>query len=137
MLQVMLDKINETQETDLRAPLLKLLSLYGLFSLEKDISAMYRGGYMNGPEPAALIQETILKLIKEIKNDSISLVDVIAPPDFLMNSVLGKSDGEVPTRQIIQGFSVLYYLLSRFTSICKRPFIKIQIQWRVRSGGRR
>lgn len=31
----------------------------------------------------------------ELKDDAVSLVDVIAPPDFVLNSALGRSDGEV------------------------------------------
>lgn len=56
---------------------------------------LYEGGFASGEKPARLVQEAILKLCKELKNDAIALVDVIAPPDFILNSVLGASDGEV------------------------------------------
>lgn len=50
---------------------------------------------MSGREPAELIKKSVLDLLKELKNDSISIVDAIAPKDFVLNSPLGMSDGEV------------------------------------------
>lgn len=91
----MLNKINETKETDIRNVLLKLFALYGLYTIEKDLGVLYQGGYMEGTKPPTIIQETILILLKDLKNDAIALVDGIAPEDYLMNSVLGMSDGEV------------------------------------------
>lgn len=92
----MLNKINETNDTDIRNTLLRLFSLYGLYTIDREfMGVLYRGGFLEGSKPTELIQEAILKLIKELKDDAITLVDVIAPDDFLMNSVLGKSDGQV------------------------------------------
>lgn len=90
-----IEVIKETTEPELKAVLLKLFSLYGLWSLEKHLGILYQGGYASGEKPAMLVQEAILSLCKELKNDAIALVDVIAPPDFILNSVLGASDGEV------------------------------------------
>lgn len=50
---------------------------------------------MTGREPAELIKSGVLDLLKELKDDSISIVDAIAPKDFVLNSPLGMSDGEV------------------------------------------
>ncbi|KFM57598.1 Peroxisomal acyl-coenzyme A oxidase 3, partial [Stegodyphus mimosarum] len=41
------------------------------------------------------MKQAMLKLCSELKDDAVSLVDVIAPPDFILNSALGKSDGQV------------------------------------------
>ncbi|CAH1130846.1 unnamed protein product [Ceutorhynchus assimilis] len=96
MLQTMLEKIAEAQEVELKNVLVKIFALYGLFSLEKyHLSSLYQGGFAVGPLAATLIQEAILKICSELKNDAVALVDVIAPPDFVLNSVLGASDGEV------------------------------------------
>ena len=53
------------------------------------------GGYMQGAAPARLVHEAILSLCRELKDDAVSLVDVIAPPDFILNSPIGTSDGQV------------------------------------------
>lgn len=50
---------------------------------------------MTGNEPAELIKHGVLDLLKALKDDAISIVDAIAPIDFILNSPLGMSDGEV------------------------------------------
>lgn len=55
----------------------------------------FLGGYISGNEPPKLIQEAILHLCYELKNDAVALVDAIAPTDFILNSPIGKSDGQV------------------------------------------
>lgn len=94
-------KISEASEFSIKNILSKLFALYGLWSLEKHISIFYLGGYTNNPLLVKLIQDAILKLCGELKNESVALIDVIAPPDFLMNSVLGQSDGLVCCRPFL------------------------------------
>lgn len=50
---------------------------------------------MTGNKPAELIKCGVLDLLKELKDDAVSIVDAIAPNDFVLNSPLGMSDGEV------------------------------------------
>lgn len=69
--------------------------MYGLWSLEKFLPTLYEGGYAEGPKPTQVIHEAILKLCSDIKNDAVTLIDAVAPPDFILNSVLGASDGKV------------------------------------------
>ncbi|GFG32146.1 hypothetical protein Cfor_06903 [Coptotermes formosanus] len=78
-----------------QAVLLKLCSLYGACSLERHLATLYQGGYAVGPEPAQLMRDGILDLFSKLKPEAVALVDVLAPPDFVLNSVLGKSDGKV------------------------------------------
>lgn len=42
-----------------------------------------------------LVKETILSLCKELKNEAVSLVDAFAPPDQILFSPIGRSDGDV------------------------------------------
>ena len=56
---------------------------------------LFTGSYIAGPEPPTLIHEAILELTAEVKDDAVALADAIAPPDFILNSPIGKSDGEV------------------------------------------
>ncbi|KAL0272768.1 UNVERIFIED_CONTAM: hypothetical protein PYX00_005616 [Menopon gallinae] len=91
-----LEKCNaEGLDPNLRNVLLKLCSLFGAWSLEKHLANMYQGGYIVGSEPALLIRNGILHLCRELKPEAISLVDALAPPDFILNSVLGKADGNI------------------------------------------
>ncbi len=43
------------------------------------------------------LRDSIVKLCVGLKNNAVSLVDCIAPPDFVLNSALGHSSGEVNT----------------------------------------
>ncbi|XP_071509287.1 peroxisomal acyl-coenzyme A oxidase 3-like [Diadema antillarum] len=78
--------------------LTKLCSLYGLWRLEKHMATLYQGGYMSGPQPAQSIRDGILALCKDLKNEAVALVDVLAPPDFILNSPIGCADGEIYKR---------------------------------------
>lgn len=42
-----------------------------------------------------LLREAVLQLCSQLKPEAVALADVIAPPDFVLNSVLGSSDGNV------------------------------------------
>lgn len=94
-MQVTYNKIKESNDSSLTNVLFKLFSLYGLHSIERHLSTLYQGGFIEGATAANLIQHAILQLVKYLKDDAIALVDAIAPPDIIMDSVLGKSDGEV------------------------------------------
>lgn len=74
---------------------LQLVSLFGLEIIRKYLSVLYEGGFLVGPQPTKLYHDAILHLLPEIKRNAISLVDTIAPPDFLINSPLGMSDGNI------------------------------------------
>ncbi|MBN3275934.1 ACOX3 oxidase, partial [Polyodon spathula] len=77
-------------------PVLKRLSgLYGLWTLSTHMDVLYQGGFLSGKQPAEMIKNAILRLCSQLKDDSVSLVDVIAPPDFILNSPIGKADGEI------------------------------------------
>lgn len=80
---------------EIREVLKKLFLLYGLWCLEKQLGVLYEGGYFVGPKPGRFIKENIIGLCKSLKDESIGLVDAIAPPDFILNSCLGASDGQV------------------------------------------
>ncbi|CAL1590750.1 unnamed protein product [Knipowitschia caucasica] len=85
----------EDTPADLRAVLHKLCGLYGLWSLNSHMATLYQGGYLSRRQPAQMIQKAILSLCAQLKDDSVSLVDVLAPPDFILNSPIGLSDGQL------------------------------------------
>lgn len=76
----------------------KLLSLYGANLIVKNyLGVLYEGGFIASSKIAAgdLYREGILNLLPQIKDEAISLIDAVAPPDFIINSPLGMSDGKV------------------------------------------
>ncbi|KAM8701533.1 hypothetical protein ACLKA7_005557 [Drosophila subpalustris] len=75
--------------------LLKLLSFYGANLITKYSSLFYQGGYFRNSSHIELYQQGILDLLPVLKNEAVGLVDAIAPPDFILNSPLGMSDGNI------------------------------------------
>lgn len=57
--------------------------------------SLLAGGFCDSPHTCKLIKDGILSLCKELKDQAVSLADAISPPDFILNSALGKSDGQV------------------------------------------
>lgn len=53
------------------------------------------GGYSNSSNLSEYVSEGIIHLCEELKPEMVALVDSISPPDFVLNSVLGYSDGKV------------------------------------------
>lgn len=87
-----------------RIVLKKLGILYGVWCLDKHLPYFYQGSYANDPEMARLIKDGVLLMCKRLKPDIVGIVDAMAPPDFPLNSVLGKANGKV-------GYSTVNYLL--------------------------
>ncbi|XP_061107906.1 peroxisomal acyl-coenzyme A oxidase 3 isoform X2 [Conger conger] len=85
----------EDTPAPLRPVLQRLCSLYGLWALSHHVGVLYQGGYFCGKEPVDFVQKAIIALCSQLKDDAVSLVDVLAPPDFILNSALGKADGQL------------------------------------------
>ncbi|XP_013380752.1 peroxisomal acyl-coenzyme A oxidase 3-like [Lingula anatina] len=98
---------------DLQPVLGKLVSLYGLWSLEKHLASLYEGGYITGGEPTRLIREAILHLVTVLKDEAVALADVIAPTDFVLNSPIGLSDGQI--------YKNLYGAMLQTPNVLERP----------------
>ncbi|GIY03206.1 peroxisomal acyl-coenzyme A oxidase 3 [Caerostris darwini] len=87
--------VEEAADSQLSNVLHRLGCLYGLWCLQKHYSLLHEGSYCDKRNHSSLIKQAIVKLCSDLKDEAVSLVDVIAPPDFILNSAIGRSDGEV------------------------------------------
>ena len=55
----------------------------------------FLGGFAIGSTMADLVKEGILRLCGELKPEAVGIADSLAPPDFILNSIIGRSDGKV------------------------------------------
>ncbi|XP_056633775.1 peroxisomal acyl-coenzyme A oxidase 3-like [Diorhabda sublineata] len=88
---------NKTSSADetLRLTLHNLGVLYGLSCLDKHLVYFYQGGYTRGPEFSQVFKDAVLDICKRLKPDALSVIDGLAPPDYVVHSVLGNSDGKL------------------------------------------
>nr|XP_023014864.1 peroxisomal acyl-coenzyme A oxidase 3 [Leptinotarsa decemlineata]XP_023014871.1 peroxisomal acyl-coenzyme A oxidase 3 [Leptinotarsa decemlineata] len=84
-----------TANKELFSALANLGALYGLSCLDKHLVYFYQGGYAQGPEFSKSVKDGILDLCGKLKPDCLGIIDGLAPPDYVVHSVLGKSDGKL------------------------------------------
>jgi acyl-CoA oxidase len=84
-------KMSEAPST-LQPVLRTMQRLFGLQLLLKDLTPLVETGYFT-PVQTRGLRRLFVDTCAELKNDAVSLVDVYAPPDFVQQSLLGKSDG--------------------------------------------
>lgn len=110
--------------------LTKVLSLYGANLIAKNyIGVMYEGGFVQGINATDLLQTGILNILPELKKEAISLVDAIAPPDFIIDSPLGKSDGRIydHLKSVIYQTPETFERASWWKDMTHRDYIKTKL----------
>nr|CAD7434710.1 unnamed protein product [Timema monikensis] len=113
-------------DSNLQPVLLRLCSLYGAWRLEQHLKILYQGSYLTDGQSAQLLCDGILDLCAQLKPDVIALVDAIAPPDFVLNSALGGSDGHL--------YKNLQAAIYRTPQVFERPsWWKDIINWQTKS----
>ncbi|CAG9585069.1 unnamed protein product [Danaus chrysippus] len=112
----------QRKEPGLRPVLMKLYCLYGLSVLDENLVELYQGGFARGGDCARLVRDAVLELCAELKGEMVSVVDALAPTDFVLNSVLGSSDGKVNLH-----YEVLYQNLQK--SFFSQPGVFERAPW--------
>ena len=84
-----------TTQGSMHTVLEQLGILYGVSNLEKHCSYFYQGRFARTPEFSLLLKEGVLRACAGLKDNVVAIVDALAPPDYVINSVLGKTDGKV------------------------------------------
>jgi acyl-CoA oxidase len=73
----------------------KIYNIYAFWCLDKHLATFYQGTYASGPKFSDYIRTELLRNCAELKDAAVSIADALAPPDWVLNSVLGRSDGKV------------------------------------------
>lgn len=66
-----------------------------LYLIEKHSCLFYQGSLFIGEQPLNIVRETLLEMCAQLKSEAISLVDSMAPPDYVLNTPLGVATGDV------------------------------------------
>lgn len=85
----------QKKDEELQPVLRKLFLLYGLWSLDGHLVELYQGGFAAGEDCAGAVRDAVLQLCAELEGEVVGVVDALAPTDFVLNSVLGNSDGNL------------------------------------------
>jgi len=92
------DAINDVQPTEnsagVKAVLSKLCSLHALTTIDRYSSHLLEN-YIFNTEQVNDLHTKIRELVKEVRKDAVPLVDAFNFPDFVLNTPLGRYDGQV------------------------------------------
>jgi acyl-CoA oxidase len=87
--------ISQSLDSAVQTVLVKLYTLHGLWCLDKHLTLFYQGEYATDSNLADLVKGGILQMCSQLKPEAVAVADSLAPPDFVLNSVIGKSDGKL------------------------------------------
>ena len=89
--------IGETDDLDpsCRRVLEQLLLVHILKFFEVHLPSLFEGNYTRDGQVNHWMQTRLLALCEQLRTEVAALVDVFAPPDHILNSVLGKENGQV------------------------------------------
>ncbi|GAB0096028.1 Acyl-coenzyme A oxidase [Sergentomyia squamirostris] len=75
-------------------PVLEIIhQIYGLWVIDRHMVPFYQGGFAIGATFAESIRSQLLRSCGGLHTEAVTIVDALAPPDYVLNSVIAKSDG--------------------------------------------
>ena len=97
----------------------KLVALFGLTQMLASMGDFLESGFLS-PQQAGAAREAHHQLLVQLRPEAVALVDAFAIPDYLLDSALGRYDGDVYR----QGCPCIASLYPFCTSLSKRPELK-------------
>lgn len=89
-------KLNaEKVDGEMEECLITVYRVYANHSLEKHLIYFYEGEFAKGPEMVSAIRNALLQNCERMKKFCVTIADALAPPDFILNSVIAKADGKL------------------------------------------
>lgn len=86
----------------LRTILHLIVRIYGFWCLERHLATFYQGRFDATGSFASTVRAELLNACGALKDSAVAIVDALAPPDFALNSVIGRSDGLVSTANMMR-----------------------------------
>jgi len=94
VLHCFINAIRDVEDAKVATALTNLRNLHALVTMEKFMSHLLEDGFANGKQ-VQFMRRQIRTLCAAIRIDAVPLVDAFNFPDFILNSPLGRYDGEV------------------------------------------
>jgi len=88
------EKINSITDSPTKKVLVKLLCLFALVQLERDMVYLRENDFI-GSDACDMIRNEIIDLNDHLKDHIVTIIDAISPPDKIIGAPLGHSDGKV------------------------------------------
>jgi acyl-CoA oxidase len=85
---------SDLAKSNMGLALQRVAILFCLSTLEQETADFLTSGYLS-PEQAMMIKQHTITVLKSIRPDVVALVDSFGFPDYLLNSALGESRGDV------------------------------------------
>lgn len=86
--------VKDTANSKIGQALQRVAILFCLSTLEQEAADFLTSGYLS-PDQALMIKQHMISVLKSIRPDVVALVDAFGFPDYLLNSALGESKGDV------------------------------------------
>jgi len=92
-------KLKRSRDENTKKVFQTLLELFGYDCIVRDLAVFLEIGYLNRKD-AELVREKVRQLCGTLKSEVAGIIDAIAPPDGVLNSPIGASDGDIYNRFI-------------------------------------
>jgi acyl-CoA oxidase len=94
LLDAFIHAVQSVTDVNVKQALKNVCDLFALYHLEEDSSILFTEGYMSAKQ-SKLLSSQLRKLLIKVRLDAVPLVDAYNFSDFIINSPLGRYDGNI------------------------------------------